>query len=537
MKEMNLSGLFVGGEHLKRQTVRDKHENAIQSVASIICTSFGPLGLDKMCIDHTGEVTCTNDGATILKNMNLNDPSAKMMVDLAKQQDEEVGDGTTSVVLLAASLVEKGNQMIKRGIHPSNVISGYKFAFKESVNFIKKHLQVETGKLSQNILKSVVETSISSKIIKGESEHFSKIIVDAIKMIEDDKSNGDTKNFYDLNLINILKKQGGSMKDSFLINGFALNCSLASTQMIKKIKNPKILCISFSIRKVKLPLGIDIRIEDPDKLEEIRKKEISIMKERVGKIIKSGANVILTSGGIDDVYIKQFIDNECMAVRRVKEEDLAIIANAIGIPVISSLSDLEGEDISPHIGLCDSISVEDISDRECIIISGLRKKMATIILRGANEQLLEEMHRSVFDALSALKRTLEHKTIVPGGGAVEVALSVHLDNFANSICSKDQLSTQKYSEALLIIPKILAANAGFDSNELVAKLLTQQIKTKNTIGYKHGLNVITGNIQDNIKGGIVEPTISKLKALRFATEVAIGVLRIDEVINIDEEIN
>lgn len=516
---------------MRGQSVRDVHEKAIHEIAACISTSFGPLGLDKMCIDHVGEVTVTNDGATILKSINADDPASKMMVDLAKQQDEEVGDGTTSVVLLASSLIEKGNHIIRKGVHPSVLISGYKMAFKESVNFIKTHLQVETSKLSPATLKNIVETSISSKVIKSESEHFSRVIVDAVKAVEDDKL------VYNVKTINVLKKQGGSMRDSFFVNGFALNCTLASNHMVKKIKNPKIVCLNFSLQKARMHLGVSVVVDNPEVLEEIRVKEMDITREKISRILATGANVVLTSGAIDDMCIKQFLDANAMAIRRVKEVDLKIIASAVGTTLLNSLSDLDGEDIIGNLGSADSVCVEHIGDAELVFINGMKRRMASIVLRGANEQLLDEMERSVHDALFALKRTMESRAIVAGGGSVETALSLHLDYFSNTICSKDQVGIQKFSEALLTIPRTLAVNAGLDANEIVAKLLSLINRNKESFGYKLGIDVMKGTIQDNVKAGIVEPAISKLKALRSATEAAIAILRIDEIIKLPPDGN
>ncbi|KAL0263917.1 UNVERIFIED_CONTAM: hypothetical protein PYX00_011248 [Menopon gallinae] len=511
------------------QMVRDMHEQAVGTVAACVSTSFGPLGLDKMCVDNVGEVMITNDGATILKSIDVDEPASRMMVDLAKEQDREVGDGTTSVVLLASSLVEKGNQVIRKGVHSSVLISGYKMAFKESVNFIKGHLQVETSKLSQQTLKGIVETSISSKVIKSEAEHFSKMTIDALKAIEDEKP------AYNIKTINVLKKQGGSMKDSFLVNGYALNCTPASGQMPRRIKNPKIVCLGFSLQKTKMHLGVSVVVDNPDALEEIRLKEIEITKEKVSKILGTGANLVLTSGGIDDICTKQFLNAGAIAVKRVKDDELKTIASAVGTSVLNSLSNLDGEDHVGSMGHADFVSIEQVGDSDIIIIGGAKKKMASIVLRGANEQLLDEMERSVHDALCALKRAMESKTIVSGGGSVETALSLHLDHFANTICSKDQVGIQKFSEALLAIPKALAVNAGLDSNEIVAKLLSFMNRNKDIHGYKLGIDASRGTIQDNIKLGIIEPAMSKLKALRSATEAAIAILRIDEVIKLPPE--
>ncbi|ADM11157.1 T complex protein 1 subunit alpha [Encephalitozoon intestinalis ATCC 50506] len=529
-KEISTADILSGGESYSGASAVEKNANAMMKVYNAIKTSFGPLGLDKMCVDSAGEVSITNDGATILQSMVVDDPAAKILVDLATHQDHEVGDGTTSVVLIAASLIEKGAKLIASGVHPSVVVSGYKMAFNECVQFIKKSISKSTLNLGSKALRNVVKTSISSKVISSESELFCEIVIDALKCIE--SSTEDKKNMYPIEDINILKHPGGSMKESFLHQGYALNCSLASNFMKREIKKPKILCIDFGLQKYKNPLTVNIVVDNPNKLEEIRKKELEITRKQVKAIIDSGANVILTTRGIDDMCTKILLEAGVVGIRRCKKEDLIVIAKAIGTSLVSSTSDLSGGDNITSPGSADKFEVVSIGEEECVFINGLKKKMASIILRGANSQLLDEMQRSIHDAICVLRRTLESGSVVPGGGSVECALSLMLEKFAFTVNSKEHVAIHRYAESLLSIPKILATNAGLDSNEIVAGLLSSQAKEIESSSETRflGIDVTSGKIQNNFEFGIIEPSMNKMKSLKAATEAAISILRINEVI-------
>ncbi|KAF7682743.1 T-complex protein 1 subunit alpha [Astathelohania contejeani] len=528
MKELSMNALFLGGEKITGVAVRERNTRAVLAVANAIRTSYGPLGLDKMCVDSIGEVIVTNDGATILRNMNVEDPAARIVADLAHGQDQEVGDGTTGVVLLASALVERGTKLIASGLHASTVVSGYKMAFREAKRFLTEKLALSTANLGPDVLANIVKTCISSKAIKTESNHFCKILVEAVKAIEENGT-------YKIENINILKKQGGSMKDSFVTNGYVLNCSLASTEMAKKIDNPRIICIDFDLQKIRMPLGVNVVVDDPSKLEDIRKREMEITRSRVKKILDSGANVILSTRGIDDMCVKQIMESGAVAVRRVLKKDLDVIAQATGTDVLASLADLDGEERIKRLGVADSLVVQSIGDRDAIFINSERKKMASLVLRGANEQLLDEMERSVHDALCVLKRTLESKSILPAGGAVEAALSIFLDNFASTISSKEFVAIHNYAEALLELPKTIAVNAGLDANELVAQLMSIYKDSSVSRVFEYGIDVTKGIVQNNIEAGVIEPAMIKIKSIRSATEAAISILRIDEIVTIEEK--
>jgi len=514
---------------------------AAASLANIVKSSLGPLGLDKMLVDDIGDVTITNDGATILKLLEVEHPAAKILVDLAELQDQEVGDGTTSVVIIAAELLKNADNLVKQKIHPTSIISGYRWACKLAVKYIQEHLSINVEDLGKDCIINAAKTSMSSKVIGSDSEFFSNMIVDAVNLIKvNDGKGGFT---YPIKAINILKAHGKSARESVLISGYALNCTVASQMMVKKITNAKIACIDFGLMKARMKLGVQIVVDDPNKLDAIRERESDITKETIKKILNTGANVVLTTGGIDDLCLKYFVEAGAMAVRRCKKNDLKRIAKATGAQFLSTLANLEGEETFDASMLGDAAEVvqERISDDELILIKNPKvRTAASIILRAANDYYCDEMERSVHDALCVVKRVLESKQVVPWGGCVEAALSIYLENFATSVGSREQLAIAEFANSLLCIPKCLAVNAAKDSTELVSKLRAyhnnSQLKPEQYGKLKwYGLDLFEGKIRDNKAHGVFEPAISKVKCLKFATEAAITILRIDDMIKLAPE--
>lgn len=533
--EITASSLLTGTEVHRGIDAIEKNTSSVMQIYNNIKTSYGPLGLDKMCIDAGGSVSITNDGATILKNMLLEDPAAKLLVNLALEQDKEVGDGTTSVVLFAANLIIKGAQLIREGVHPSVVASGYRMAFNESVKYIKQNIAKKIDKTIEdeyftennedNIFNSIIGTSISSKIINEEVDIFIGIVKAAL-------GNSLENNKYVVDKINILKSIGGSIKESEFFNGFILNCSVVSKLMPKELVNPKIACLGFSLLRDKLPLTVNIQVTDPEKIEEIRTKEIEMTKNKCLAIIESGATLVLTTGGIDEMCIKMFTDNKIVAVRRCERSDLHTIAKATGTDLKDSLVDENNEYKLDNLGTCGRFELKTLADCDLVYLSNCPEKLSTILIRAPNSQIADETQRALNDALQVLKRTLESKSIVPGGGAVEAALSFLLEDFAAKINCKEHIAIHRFSEALLELPRILATNAGLDANAIVGELLKRQyrIYESNVFNKFLGIDVMTGLVQDNFEKGIVEPTMYKLKILKAATEAAIGILRINEIV-------
>lgn len=588
------TGLFLDGQRESGQDVRTGNVTAAIAVANIVKSSLGPVGLDKMLVDDIGDVLITNDGATILKQLEVEHPAGRVLVDLAQLQDQEVGDGTTSVVIVAAELLRRGNELVKNGIHPTTVISGYRTALKAAVSYLKKKMVLNVSELGDEHLVNAAKTSMSSKIIGKEGDFFAKLAVDAVKSVKMKASaadiagvisgasaasdaggdgaaasssgttaaapveNGSSSNKkekirfkYPLSAIHILKAHGQSSLDSRLIDGgFAINAMRAAQGMPTAVESStesgpvKIAMLDMNLQRHRMAMGVQVIVKDPAEVENIKKREMDITKERIRKILDAGARVVLTTKGVDDLCMKYFVEAGVICARRCDKDDLKRLAKATGGKVVVTMADMDGNETfdADCLGSCDAVREERIGDGEMLYVYGCGGGGAsTILLRGANEYMLDEMDRALHDSLSVVKRMLESNTLVPGGGAVETALSVHLEEYSTTLDTREQLAIQEYADALLVIPKTLAVNAAKDSSDLIAKLRASHAKSqkpeeeKDAALQNMGLDLINGTIRDNLLAGVVEPAISKIKSLRFATEAAITILRIDDRITLNPE--
>lgn len=551
----NAGTLFLGGTKISGSDVREQTVLATQAIANVVKSSFGPSGLDKMMVDDIGDVTVTNDGATILSLLDVEHPAGKILVDLAQQQDKEVGDGTTSVVLIAAELLRRANELMRNRIHPTVIITGYRLALREAVKYMQQNISTQVAELGREPLVNIAKTSMSSKIIGSDADFFAGMVVDAMLSVKSTNRDRPTEPpKYPVKAVNILKAHGKSATESMLIKGYALNCTVASQAMKTRITDAKIAVLDMNLQKERMKLGVQITVEDPQQLEKIREREAGIVLERVEMILKAGANVVLTTKGIDDMCLKAFIERGAMAVRRCKKEDLRRIAKATGATLVSTLSDLNGDEkFEPSfLGNAEEVVQERISDDECILVKGTKSySSASIILRGSNDYQLDEMERSIHDSLSAVKRTLESGSVVPGGGAVETALHMWLEEYALTIASREQLAVGEFSQSLLVVPKTLAVNAALDSSELVAQLrirhaVAQRVQEGDTSvpekekdlarkrSYRtYGLNLREGKVADMVKLGVLEPSMSKIKQLKSAVEACVSIMRIDTMIKLD----
>ena len=532
------TGLDLNGMRSQGKDVRQANITAAIALSNIVKTSLGPQGLDKMLVDDIGDVTITNDGATILRQLEVEHPAAKVLVELSQLQDKEVGDGTTSVVIIAAELLKRASEMIKNRIHPSHIISGYKTACKQAVGYIEDQLSRTTDALGDTGLISVAKTSMSSKLISGESKLFSEMAVKAIKTVKT------LSGKYPIKSIHMIKAHGQSTLESDLFSGYVLRMSRVSQQMPIRIDNAKIACVDFNLSKFRLAMGVQVLVNDPKNLENIRKREQDILKERLELIINSGATVIFTTKAMDDIASKYLVEKGIMGLRRVEKADLKRIAKATGSTVVTTLANNDGTESfdESNLGKAECVYEENLGDVDYIYIKnhkGSSNAACSFILRGANEFLLDEVERSLHDSLCVLKRTLESGHIVAGGGAVEAALNVYLSKVAQKSGSKDQNAIAEFAEALLVIPKQLSLNAAKDATDLVSKLISLHNSKQNDPANPKfqglefiGLDLVEGKVRNNLDAGVLEPMVSKIKSLKFATEAAIAILRIDDMIKI-----
>jgi T-complex protein 1 subunit alpha len=578
--------LQIAGERTSGQDVRTQNTTAVTAVANILKTSLGPVGLDKvrllefplpandlgrfpqiphsdrphptfiflfilltpsprflmqMLVDDIGDVTITNDGATILKLLEVEHPAAKILVELAELQDAEVGDGTTSVVIVAAELLRRANALVLAKIHPTSIISGYRLAMREACKFIDERLAIPTTTLGEDTLINCAKTAMSSKIVGADSDFFSKIAVEAVlAVVSTDEITG--KKRYPVKSISMLKAHGQGARESRLLDGYALNLGRAAQGMPKSIKNAKIACLDMNLQKARMHMGVQVLVSDPKELERIRDREADITRERVQKILDAGANVILVTKGIDDMALKYFVEAGAIACRRVPKDDLRRVARSTGATIVGTLADMEGDETfdAANLGSAEEVAEVTVSDSDMLVIRGpAGGRAATVLLRGANDYLLDEMDRSLHDAFCIVKRVLESGSVVPGGGAVEAALSIHLESYATTLSSREQLAIAEFADALLVIPKTLSVNAAKDATELVAKLRAYhhaaQSKEEKSNMIRYGLDLLKGKVRDNVAAGVLEPSMSKVKIIQFATEAAITILRIDDLIRLAPE--
>ena len=496
---------------------------AAKVLAELLKTSLGPRGLDKMLVDSFGDVTITNDGATIVKEMEVQHPAAKLLVEVAKAQDAEVGDGTTSVVVLAGSLLEKAEALLDENIHPSIIISGYTKAQNKALEIldsIADPVNVE----DESMLKKIVETTLASKYIgRGpERDMIRDMVVEAVKIIAEKRPDG-TYNI-DLDNVKIEKKKGGSLLDSVLVRGVVIDKEVVHPGMPRRVENAKIAVLDAPLEIQKPDLTTKIRVSDIEQLDKFLEEETKLLKEMVEKIAATGANVVITQKGIDEVAQHYLAKKGILAVRRVKRSDIEKIAKATGAKIVTSIRDLKPE----YLGYAELVEERKVGEDKMVFIEGAKNpRSVTILLRGANDMLLDEAERSITDALHSLRNILREPKIVGGGGAAEVELAEKLREYARSVGGKEQLAIEAYADALEVIPTVLAESAGMDALDTIMELRALHNK-----GLKHaGVNVLEGKVEEDMtKIKIFEPVIVKKQVIKSASEAAMAILKIDDII-------
>ena len=513
--------LREGTRENKGREAQKNNLTAAKLVAEVVKSSLGPRGMDKMLVDSLGDVTITNDGATILKEIDVQHPAAKMVVEVAKSVDNEVGDGTTSSVIFTGSLLEKAEELIDKNVHPSVIVDGYTAASIEALKVLDKiAIKVKTD--DRDLLAKIANTSMYSKLVSEDSPVLSKIVVDATQMIAE--LNEKTKTLkVDLDNIKVEKKAGGSMQETSLIKGIVLDKEVVHGGMPKRIEKAKIALINSPLEIEKTEMSAEIRISDPQQMQMFLEEENNMLKAMVEKVKSSGANVLLCQKGIDDLAQHYLAKDGILAVRRVKESDMLKLTKATGARLVNNIDDLSSKDL----GSADVVEERKVETDKWVFIEGCKNpKAVTILVRGGSQRVVDEADRSLHDALMVMKDVLEKPFIVAGGGAPEAYIATHIRNWSSSLEGREQLAVIKFAEALETIPISLATNAGMDPIDTMAELRAKQNK-----GMKWtGVNVRSTTVADMFKLNILEPVVIKEQIIKSATEAACMLLRIDDVI-------
>lgn len=512
--------IYVMPENVSRTLGRDAQRNnilAAKIVADIVKTTLGPKGMDKMLVDSTGEVIVTNDGVTILEEMEIDHPAAKMMVDIAKTQESEVGDGTTTAALLAGKLLENSEKLLDKKIHPTVIVNGYRIASEKAIEIIKE-LSIDVD--NKDVLRQIAMTAMTGKGAEGNKELLSKLIVDAVDMISDG-------NEIDIENVKFEKIKGDGVNDSELVQGIVLDKEKANSEMPSKVQDAKILLVDFPLEIKNPEMETKISVTTPEQLEGFIKSEERYLKEMTSKIINSGAKVVFCQKGIDDVAQYYLAKAGIMACRRVSKSDMGKLARAVSGKIVSSIEEI-GEE---QFGYAELVSEVKEGEESLIYIKGCKNPRAvSFVIRGGSDHVIDEIERAVKDGLGDVISAVKSKKFVAGGGAIEIEVSRRLRSFANTQGGREQLAIEEFANSLEAIPETLAENAGLDPIDIITEL-----KKSHEGGLvNNGINLFSDTIEDSIQSGIVEPLKVKTQAVSSASEVAMMILRIDDVLVSDK---
>jgi len=514
--------ILVLSEDVLRQTGKDAQKaniTAAVSVSEMIRSTLGPKGMDKMLVDSTGDITITNDGVTILDEMEINHPAAKMIREVAKTQEQEVGDGTTTAVVLAGQLLKKAGELLDQGIHRTTIVKGYRLATNKAIELLKE-LGQKISLEDEEELKKIALTAMTGKGIESSKQKLSEIAVKAIKCIAHEE---DGKIIINPDDIQIEKKQGGSVSDTELIEGIVVDKEVVNPAMPKLVKNAKIALINAALEIKSTETDAKISITDPEKMQAFAEQESKMLKNLADKIKNSGANVVFCQKGIDDLVQYYLAKYGILGVRRIKESDMEKLSKATGARIVSNIEEISKEDL----GEAGIVQEKKIGEDKMVFVRECKEpKAVSILVRGGTEHVVDEAKRAMDDAVLGISSTLELSSYVYGGGAIEIELARKLRDYAASIGGKEQLAINAFAESLDIIPRTLAESAGKDAIELLVAAKSEH--ENGNVGY--GINVNEGKIDDMEKLGVVEPTKIKFQAISSATDVAEMILRIDDVI-------
>lgn len=513
--------IFILREGTKRESGKNAMQNninAAKAIADAVKTTLGPRGMDKMLVDSLGDIVITNDGVTILKEMDIDHPAAKMMVEVSKTQDQEVGDGTTTAAILAGEFLRKAEDLLNQNVHPTVIASGYRMAAEKAKQVLN---DISTPvKKDEKVLLKIANTALNSK---GASTSRTKLADIAVKSVLQVAQERGEKTLVDFDDIQLVKKQGGSVDDTRLIQGVIVDKERVHPGMPVFVNNAKIALLNVALEIKKPEIDTSIRIEDPESIMKFKKQEESILKNMVEKIKSTGANVILTQKGIDDLAMAYLAKDGIYAARRVKKSDIEKLAKAIGGEIITNMDDLSEKDL----GKAEKVEEVKIGEDHLTFVTGCQNpKAVSILVRGGTEHVVDEIERSLVDSLHVVASALQDGKIIPGGGAAAIEIAMKLREYSASVGGREQLAIEKFAEAIEIIPRTLSENAGLDSIGILISL-----KQEHTNGRKNmGVDVVKGKPIDMIELGVIEPIRVGKQAIDSATDAAVMILRIDDVI-------
>lgn len=507
--------LKEGTERSKDKEAQFNNIAAAKAVADSVRSTLGPKGMDKMLVDSIGDVTVTNDGVTILKEIDVQHPAAKMVVEVAKTQDAECGDGTTTAVVLAGELLKQSESLIDANIHPTVITNGFKLAAEKAVEILNS---IAVPSDDDKLLRKVAETAMTGKSVGGESEHLANIIVKAARDVQEGKS-VDTSN------IKIEKKAGGVINDTYLVKGLVIDKQRVHPRMPKVVPKAKIALFTTALENKKPEVSAEISISDPLAMQSFLNEEDATLKAMVDKIASVGANVVFCQKGVDDLVQHYLAKAGILCFRRLKESDMIAISKATGGSLVGEVMEIQAKDL----GTADEVAEKEVGAESMCFITGCKNpKAVSIVIRGGTEHVLAEVERAMMDAIRVVGVAIEDGKVVAGAGAPEIETELRLAEYASTVGGREQLAIEAFSKALEIIPWTIAENAGIDSIDAIIKLKTAHDKKKDAAYY--GLDLDTGEAVDMLERFVIEPLRVKVQAINSAAEVANMVLRIDDVI-------
>ncbi|MEM1667957.1 MAG: thermosome subunit beta [Thermofilaceae archaeon] len=491
-----------------------------KAIAETVKTTLGPRGMDKMLIDSLGDITITNDGATVLDEMDVQHPVAKLLVEIAKAQDDEVGDGTTTTVIVTGELIKEAEKLLEKNIHPTVIVAGYKKALEKASEVLRR-IAVKVDINDDETLKKVAMTSMRGKAVAAFRDYLAEIAVKAVKQIAEKR---DEKIVADIDHIQLIKKKGGSFLDTQLVYGVIIDKEVVHPDMPKRIEKARIALIDAPLEVEKTEIDAEIRINSPEQMKMFLDEEARLLRDMVEKIKAAGANVVICQKGIDDLAQYYLAKAGILAVRRVKKSDMEKLARATGGKIVTKI-----EELSPDVlGYAELVEERKVADEKMVFVEGCpNPKAVSILVRGGLERAVDEAERNLVDALSVVSDVIEEPYILPGGGAPEAELAKELRIYASKVGGREQLAIEAFANALESIPRTLAENSGLDPIDILAELRAAHEKPD---GWKYGVDVFEGKVADMWSLGVVEPLSVKLQAFKAATEAAIMILRIDDII-------